>query len=133
MVIYIIKSYDSLMKRLILDLDNTICKTDNGDYKNSLPVNDVIEKIHKYKKKGFEIVISTSRNLRTYENNLGKINANTLPIIISWLDKHNIPYDEIYVGKPWCGTDGFYVDDRAIRPNEFIEMEYEQISMILKS
>ena len=133
MVIYIIKSYDSLMKRLILDLDNTICKTDNGDYKNSLPVNDVIERIHKYKKKGFEIVISTSRNLRTYENNLGKINANTLPIIINWLDKHNIPYDEIYVGKPWCGTDGFYVDDRAIRPNEFIEMEYEQISMILKS
>ena len=43
------------MKRLILDLDNTICKTDNGEYKNSLPVNDVIERIHEYKKKGVEI------------------------------------------------------------------------------
>ncbi|MDA9660084.1 HAD-IIIC family phosphatase [Pseudomonadota bacterium] len=121
------------MKRLILDLDNTICNTDNGDYKNSIPVQSVIDRIHQYKKKGFEIVISTSRNIRTYENNLGKINANTLPIIIDWLNEHNVPYDEIYVGKPWCGSDGFYVDDKSIRPNEFVEMEYEQISTMLKA
>ncbi len=45
--------------------------------------------------------------MRTYEGNVGKINVNTLPIIIDWLERHNVPYDEIYVGKPWCGHDGF--------------------------
>lgn len=115
------------MKRLIMDLDNTISITNNGDYKNAKPVDAVIQKLHEYKNQGFEIVISSSRNMRTYEGNVGKINANTLPIIIEWLDRHNVPYDEVYVGKPWCGNSGFYVDDRAIRPDEFVELGYKEV------
>lgn len=115
------------MKRLVLDIDNTICITKDGDYLNSIPEKQVIKKINEYHKAGFEIVFFTSRNMKTHNKNLGKINALTLPIIIDWLKKHKIPYDEIHVGKPWCGTDGFYVDDKAIRPNEFIELDYQQI------
>ncbi|WP_439243128.1 MULTISPECIES: HAD-IIIC family phosphatase [unclassified Lonepinella] len=118
------------MKRLILDLDNTITKTTHGDYANAVPVDGIIEKIMAYKAQGFEIVISSSRNMRTYENNLGKINIHTLPVIIEWLNKHQVPFDEIYVGKPWCGFDGFYVDDRAIRPDEFINLSYDEIRNI---
>lgn len=65
--------------------------------------------------------------MRTYEGNVGKINVNTLPVLIEWLNKNNIPYDEIYMGKPWCGTEGFYVDDKAIRPDEFVKLSYEEI------
>lgn len=119
------------MKRLIIDLDDTICQTENGDYLNSKPVFEVIEKIKEYKKNGFEIAINTSRNMRTYQGNTGKINANTLPIIIEWLDKNNVPYDEIYIGKPWCGFDGFYVDDKSIRPNEFVNLSYDEIKKLL--
>lgn len=119
------------MKRIIMDLDETICTTVNGDYANSIPKPDVIERIRDFKAQGFEIVISTSRNMRTYEGNLGKINANTLPIIVDWLDKHNVPYDEIYTGKPWCGTDGFYVDDRALRPDEFVQLSVESIRKLV--
>lgn len=120
------------MKRLIMDLDNTISLTENGDYKNAEPIIEVIEKIKDYKAQGFEIVISSSRNMRTHNGNVGKINVHTLPTIIAWLDKHNVPYDEIYVGKPWCGHDGFYVDDRAIRPDEFINMTYKEIRKLTK-
>lgn|SRR5690606_297392 len=119
------------MKRLIIDLDDTICQTENGDYLNSKPVFEVIEKIKEYKKNGFEIAINTSRNMRTYQGNTGKINANTLPIIIEWLDKNNVPYDEIYIGKPWCGFDGFYVDDKSIRPHEFVNLSYDEIKKLL--
>lgn len=115
------------MKRLIMDLDNTITLTKNGDYVNSKPIAGVIEKIREYKALGFEIVISSSRNMRTYEGNIGKINVHTLPIIIDWLKQHDVPYDEIYIGKPWCGYDGFYVDDRAVRPDEFVKMSYDDI------
>lgn len=115
------------MKRLIIDLDNTICTTNEKDYLNSSPIIEVVEKIKKYKKLGFEIVISTSRNMQTYKGCIGKINIDTLPIIISWLDRYEIPYDEIYVGKPWCGNEGFYVDDRAVRPSEFVSLTYEEI------
>ena len=120
------------MKRLIMDLDNTITLTENGDYRNAKPIIPVIEKLREYKAQGFEIVISSSRNMRTYEGNVGKINVNTLPIIMDWLERHNVPYDEIYVGKPWCGHDGFYVDDRAVRPDEFALMSYDEIRKLTK-
>lgn len=119
------------MKRLIMDLDDTICSTSNGDYKNSIPDFDVIQKLNDYREKGFAIAISTSRNMRTYGGDIGKINANTLPIIIEWLKKHNVPYDEIIVAKPWCGMEGFYVDDKAIRPSEFKQKSYEEILQLL--
>ncbi len=118
------------MKRIIMDLDETICSTKDGDYRNSTPKLEVIEKLKEYKTLGFDIVISTSRNMRTYSGNVGKISANTLPIILEWLKAHDVPYDEIYVGKPWCGNEGFYVDDKAIRPNEFAQMSYEQIKSL---
>lgn len=119
------------MKRIIMDLDDTICSTVNGDYANSVPKLDVIERMREFKVLGFDIVISTSRNMRTYSGNVGKINANTLPVIIGWLTKHQVPYDEIYTGKPWCGTEGFYVDDRAIRPQEFVAMSVEEIKRLI--
>jgi len=119
------------MKRIIMDLDDTICQTENGDYINSKPVTEVIEKMHEYKRLGFEIAINTSRNMRTYQGNTGKITANTLPIILKWLAQYNVPYDEIYVGKPWCGMEGFYVDDRSIRPDEFVNLSFEEIKNLM--
>jgi capsule biosynthesis phosphatase len=50
---------------------------------------------------------------------------------MAWLAKHDIPYDEIHFGKPWPGSGGFYVDDRAIRPSEFRRLSYQQITQLL--
>lgn len=69
--------------------------------------------------------------MRTYENSFGKIVAQTVPGIIDWLQLHDIPYNEIWVGKPWCGHDGFYVDDRAVRPDEFTSLDYKEIRALI--
>jgi capsule biosynthesis phosphatase len=119
------------MKNLIVDLDGTLTKADTSDYKNVLPREDVIQKLREYKEQGFTITISTARNMRTYDGNVGKINIHTLPIITQWLEKHNVPYDEILVGKSWCGHEGFYIDDKAIRPSEFAELSIEEINQLL--
>ena len=119
------------MKRLIFDLDDTLCTTQNGDYANAQPITEVIEKLRDYHRQGFTIVINTSRNMRTYQGNIGAINKNTLPIIIDWLRRHDIPYHELYVGKPWCGFEGFYVDDKAIRPDELVKLSYAEICQLL--
>jgi capsule biosynthesis phosphatase len=120
------------MKKLIVDLDGTITIANTYDYENVLPNTEVIKQLHKYKKDGFTITISTARNMRTYEGNVGKINIHTLPIITKWLEKHDVPYDEILVGKPWCGLDGFYIDDRSIRPSEFINMSIDEIYALIE-
>lgn len=119
------------MKKLIIDLDGTLTLANTSDYVNVLPRLDVIEKVKEYKEKGFSIVIATARNMKTYEGNIGKININTLPIITQWLDKYQVPYDEIIVGKPWCGDEGFYIDDRAIRPSEFVNLSAIDIKKLL--
>jgi capsule biosynthesis phosphatase len=119
------------MKRIIIDLDDTLCTTVGNDYSNASPIHAVVARLREYKSMGFEIVINTSRNMRTFSSSVGRINAITLPIIIEWLERHHIPFDEIHVGKPWCGTDGFYVDDNAIRPDEFANYSYQEILTLL--
>ncbi|MFM5068536.1 hypothetical protein ACEUBL_05530 [Aeromonas veronii] len=119
------------MKKLIFDLDDTISFTFNGDYADALPNKGLVEKLKQYKAQGFFVTISTARNMRTYEGNVGKINIYTLPTILEWLNKHDVPYDEVIVGKPWCGHEGFYVDDRAIRPSEFVNMTFDEITEML--
>ncbi|MCR0982007.1 HAD-IIIC family phosphatase [Roseomonas populi] len=120
------------MQRLVLDLDGTITIEDPGvPYPDKQPNLEVVEQIRRYKAQGFEIIIASARNMRTFNGSVGKINAVTLPIIIEWLKKHEIPFDEIHIGKPWCGTDGFYVDDRAIRPDEFVRMSLQDIHALI--
>jgi capsule biosynthesis phosphatase len=70
--------------------------------------------------------------MNTYSGNIGLIVANTVKVLLAWLDKHGIPYDELHVGKPWAGRGGFYVDDRAIRPSEFLEKTYEEILELIE-
>ena len=122
------------MKTIVMDLDNTISFTKNGDYSAAEVDIEVVAKMREYKEMGFKIVIHSARNMRTYDGNLGLINANTLPVVMRWLDENDIPYDEILMGKPWCGFDGFYVDDKAvISLNEFKELSYEKIKELIGS
>ncbi len=121
-------------KVIVIDLDGTIAepKKKNQQYKSLKPNQRVVQKLKEYKRKGFHIIITSSRNMRTFEGNIGEINAVTLKTILKWLDKNNIPYDEIYVGKPWCGFNGFYVDDKTIRPDEFVNLSLKEIKKLTK-
>jgi capsule biosynthesis phosphatase len=56
-----------------------------------------------------------------------------LPGILAWLQKNDVAFDEIHVGKPWCGREGFYIDDRAIRPSEFVRLNLAEIRDLLAS
>lgn len=120
------------MKKLVIDIDGTLTSADSTDYESVGLNMAVAEQLRQYKEAGFEIALHTARNMRTYENNTGKINAKTLPVLMKWLERHDIPYDEIWVGKPWCGHDGFYIDDKAVRPDEFVQLSYEEIRALLK-
>ncbi|MBT8637319.1 capsular biosynthesis protein [Polynucleobacter paneuropaeus] len=121
-------------KKIVIDLDNTLT-FDDGDlaYDKRLPRLDVLSRLREYQCSGYEIVIHSARNMKTYAGNLGKINIHTLPVILKWLESHQVPFDEVVVGKPWCGEEGFYVDDRAIRPKEFVDLNEEQIHTLLKN
>jgi len=120
------------MKRIVVDLDGTLTIDAAGvRYEDKEPNALMIERLRQYKAAGFNIVVATARNMRTYGGSIGHITANTLPVVIEWLKRHDVPYDELHIGKPWCGTDGFYIDDKAIRPSEFLAMSYDDIQALL--
>lgn len=116
----------------VLDIDGTLCplKKKEQKYEDLVPYPEMVEKICEYKKNGAKIVFYTSRNMNTFESNIGKINVVTGKIIFAWLDKWNIPYDEVIFGKVWPGHNGFYVDDRTIRPDEFLNYNTDELAEI---
>lgn len=119
------------MPTIVMDLDGTLTVDDASlPYADRLPNTAVVEKLREYRAAGFEIAIYTARNMRTHAKSVGTINAQTLPVVIEWLNRHEVPFDEIYVGKPWASDGGFYVDDRAIRPDEFLSLTHEQIKAL---
>jgi capsule biosynthesis phosphatase len=118
---------------LVIDLDGTLTVEGSADrYEDVMPRLEIIEQVRNYAAQGFRIVIMTSRNMRSFDNSVGRINAFTLPVVIEWLKRHDVPFDEIHVGKPWCGPGGFYVDDKAIRPSEFRTLSQAAIALLLE-
>jgi len=117
---------------LIVDIDGTICPIKKKDekYIDLIPNTTIVKKLIEYHNLGVKIVLFSSRNMNSYSGNIGLINKNTAPILLSWLDKWSIPYDEILFGKPWPGFKGFYLDDRSIRPAEFINNSLDELEKI---
>ena len=126
-------STDNSRQRIVIDVDGTLAQIKSADqsYADIQPLPEVVQKLREYRDQGFYIIIQSSRNMRTYSNNVGLIQANTLPVLIDWLKRHEVPFDEVYVGKPWCGFDGFYVDDKAIRPSEFLTLSYAEVQKLI--
>src|SRR3569623_745051 len=117
---------------LVIDLDGTLTQEGSAQrYEDVLPRQEIIEQVREYAAQGFRIAIMTSRNMRSFGNSVGRINAETLPVAIAWLKRHGVPFDEIHVGKPWCGPGGFYVDDKAVRPSEFRSLDKSQLADLL--
>lgn len=119
----------------IVDVDGTLCHIKKKDerYEDLVPDMKMIEKLRYYKENGAKIVLFTSRNMNSYNGNMGLINKHTAKILSEWLEKWDIPYDEILYGKPWPGHKGFYVDDRTVRPDEFLSKSVEELDAICKA
>lgn len=121
-------------KVVVIDVDGTLAgrRGDAQSYAEVSTVPGVVQKIRDLKRQGYWIILYTSRNMRTYDGNIGRIMRHTAPILVEWLARHEIPYDELHFGKPWCGHHGYYVDDRAIRPREFVTLQPEEIETLLR-
>ena len=119
----------------IFDIDGTLCPIKKADekYEDLVPYPQMVDRIRELKAEGARIILYTSRNMNSYGGNLGLINKFTAPVLLEWLKKWDIPYDEIVYGKLWPGHKGFYVDDRTVRPDEFLKYSPEEMEEICRS
>ncbi len=119
--------------RICIDLDGTICetKTNKQTYLDVKPKKNAVKVISKLKKEGHEIIIYTARHMKSCDNNVGKVIAKQGYNLFKWLDKHKIPYDEIWFGKPLADV---YIDDKAEKFNTWdqISKKYSKIKKGIK-
>ena len=108
-------------KTLIFDVDGTISLApSNGDYSNCLPIEEMCKKIRFEHSQGTYIILFTSRNMRSFNGNIGLINKYTSQILINWLFKNHIPFVEIYFGKPWGEGGMNYIDDKFLSIGNYL-------------
>lgn len=117
--------------RVVIDLDGTICpiRKENQGYEDLEPFAGAVQRMKLLKEEGHYIIIQTARNMKTQESNLGKVLKNVGKITLDWLDRHRVPYDEIYFGKP---NGHLYIDDRALRFSSWDKLTEEYLLALAK-
>jgi capsule biosynthesis phosphatase len=107
--------------KICIDLDGVICrlKKEGEKYEDLLPVDGAPEKLRELKNAGHYIIINTARHMKTCQGNLGLVGARITLVTLKWLEKHEIPHDEVYFGKPHADI---YIDDNAYRFHDWSEI-----------
>lgn len=100
--------------RLCIDIDGTICEKRNNtsSYEGLSPIEGAIQTLNSFRRQGHYIILYTARNMETHNSNLGKVIKSQGKILLDWLEENEVPYDEIYFGKPSADV---YIDDKAIK------------------
>jgi capsule biosynthesis phosphatase len=117
---------------LVVDIDGTLCAIkEPGQRYEDLPVEPMmLARLRGLVDQGWRIILHSSRGMRTHDGNVDEINREVLPVLLSWLEARGVPFHELHMGKPWAGDNGFYVDDRAVRPREFVERSFEELAAL---
>ena len=107
------------MTRICIDLDGVICtlKQPGETYAEVKLLPGAMEKLQQLREHGHYIIIQTARHMKTCNGNVGMVVNKIGHITLQWLADNNVPYDEIYFGKPWAEL---YIDDNALR---FVDWE----------
>jgi capsule biosynthesis phosphatase len=103
-------------KTIVFDIDDTLLTTVNRDYDNSQPKEEVIVGLRKLKEAGWRIVLHTARGQGRSGGDIESVREDVTREIEVFCAKHDVPYDELILGKVWAA---YYIDDRALRPEEF--------------
>ena len=88
--------------KYFIDLDNTLCFTQNSDYKNSTPIEERIRYVNDLKKQGHHITIWTARGATS--------GIDHFELTASQLKEWKVDYDILLMRKP---DYDIYIDDKS--------------------
>lgn len=103
--------------RIVFDIDDTISRVrTKGDYANAEELTDVTDQIRSLKRQGHTIILHTARGMVSCGGDPEAARKKNETILKTWLSEHDVPYDEIWWGKPYADL---YVDDKGVSLDDF--------------
>lgn len=112
-------------KSIVIDLDDTISFTTTRGWENAQPIVPTIEKIQDLFAQGWEIHIVTARGQLSCNGDSELAREKYETQIVKWLNSNNVPFTSLSFQKKLAM---YYVDDKALRPDEFAELDIQQLS-----
>jgi len=94
--------------KYFIDLDNTLCISENSDYNNSTPIIDRIRYVNELKNQGHTITIWSARGSKT--------SIDWRELTLRQLKEWNINYDNLIMGKP---DYDIYIDDKSFNVDTY--------------
>jgi mannose-6-phosphate isomerase-like protein (cupin superfamily) len=95
-------------KKYFIDLDNTLCRTVDGLYHQSIPIEERIERVRMLKLQGHHITIWTARG--------AKSGIDYMDLTLKQLKEWNVPYDCLSMEKPDYDV---YIDDKSFHVDSY--------------
>ena len=90
------------------DLDGTICRDTQGDYRQATPYPEIVAAVNRLRCEGHQILIFTARGAGT--------GTDWKDVTQRQLAEWGVTYDRLHFGKPPADV---YVDDKAVNIAEF--------------
>ena len=104
--------------------DGTLCPDARLSQPRTAPDEQVVAALRRYRRSGDRIVVTSSRAGESWSG--GWKTRHAARLICTYLDRHQVPYDEVMVGRPSCDI---VIDKRAMNlATEALEPEIEAVS-----
>lgn len=105
----------------VFDIDGTVCNNTNGNYDNSQPFLERIKAINSLYDNGHEVIFFTARGMKTYNNNINKVNEIYYTFTFNQLKKWGLRFNKLILGKP---SADFYIDDKGIKDEDYFKSNF---------
>lgn len=110
-----------VQRTIICDIDDTISFTQSRNFEEAKPNSDLISKLNGLFDKGWKIVYCTARGTLSCASR-ADAEEKYKDAILHWFKRNNVKYTRLSFMKE-LGV--YYIDDKAIRPDEFLNLEIQ--------
>ena len=101
---------------IFIDLDNTLCVTEDSNYTESKPIDNRIKKVNKLKDEGNKITIWTARGQTS--------GIDYTELTTRQLNEWNVQYDTLMMGKP---SYELYIEDKSKNVDKYWKIPTKNI------
>ena len=99
------------MKRLIIDIDGTICTQTPGTYEEAKPIPEAVATVNKLYDEGHTIVFYTARYMHRCKDNIVEVYRKYYNTTLTQLQDWGLKFHELHMGKI---SGDYFIDNMSI-------------------